>query len=331
MAKRDEHRRVSSGRASEAAAERLRGSLRREVGDLEVRLEEAQLRSGALLDAGFDAEAAKVLDESRQLVDAFHRRLEAALADAAVEREAERVLASADDVVDVLGEGTESTGVLARIPAGMGAAVASLAVFAMAVLTLRAPTERGLEVAGDVTALPAPSASDEEPEGTERRLSPDLLRRASSLSAADLEVLAAVAEPEAVVDLLERRRRLLDRIGSEPVTATVLAELDQLVAALRIEGVDVDRLILLEQRRKAAATQEQRVEEPTTEQQPQPAPSEEPQEADAPQEGEDGSDEEGVFPLGDDEEPEEEGDGEGAGASGSDSGSKDEDEGLLGQ
>ncbi len=319
MTPRDERHQVSSGRASEATTGRLRGALRREVGDLEVRLEEAQLRSSAFRSAGLDREAAEVLEESRAMVDAFHRRLEASLAEAAVEREAERIFAGSEDILDVLGDPSHEGRFLTRIPAGIGAAVASLAVFAMAIVSLRAPEARDLQTAADIAALPAPSSSDAVP-GPGRTFSPRVEALAESMSAAELEVLAGSSTPDTVAPLLERRRQLLDRLaaGAQPISSTVLAELDSLVAKLRTEGVDVDRLMLLERVGKYRASEDggqasaadEQMDEPSPGQ-PDPAaepadPEPEPEPEPEPQPEEDpSSEEESVFPFNEPSEGEE--------------------------
>ncbi len=344
MTPRNERHQVSSGRASEAAAGRLRGALRREVGDLEVRLEEAQLRSSAFLSAGLDREAAEVLEESRAMVDAFHRRLESSLAEAAVEREAERIFAGADDVVDVLGGDPEHAGgLMARIPAGIGAAVASLAVLAMAVVSMRAPESRDLQTVSDVAALPVPSASDDEA-AAPRTYSARVTAMAASMSPAELEVLAGAPEPEAVAPLLERRRKLLNRLaaGAQPISSTMLAELDSLVAQLRTEGVDVDRLMLLERVVKYRAAEEGRqgpaseersdAPQPEQPQEPAPAPEQEPEPQD-PEASEESEEDPTVFPFGEEEPQDEEtepSEGGRAGAQGSGSDEKsDGDGGIL--
>lgn len=84
-----------SGAPSQRAAERLRAGVSRDVADLRLQLEEASLRSDALLWAGYPAQAAEVVDEKRELVSRFEARLRQRLSEAAVEAEAERVLAAA--------------------------------------------------------------------------------------------------------------------------------------------------------------------------------------------------------------------------------------------
>lgn len=314
MTDRQEHRQVSTGRASAEATRRFGGALRREVGDLEVRLEEAQLRSDAFLRAGLEVEAARVLDESRDLVDQFHERLNRALAEAAVEREAEQVLASSSDVLAVLSEDeTTSGGVLSRIPAGIGAAVASVAVLAMAIVTMRAPAERDTRLASDITAegadtttvLPSASPRDRAP--------------AMALSPIDQVVLADITDGDrqaAAGGLLAKRRQLLDLLSSPTaVTSAVLAELDAVVEQLRTEGVDIDKLLELERSIAEQAPQEPEAQEPEA-QEPQ-APSEQEPTSTEP-EGESSEEDGGVFGgFGDDESEDGESADDGAGASGS--------------
>lgn len=340
MSRNDDHREVSSGRASKETTRRFKGELRREVGDLEVRLEEAQLRSDAFLHAGLDREAAEVLEESRQMVDEFHQRLNSALAAAAVEREAEWILASSLDVVDVLGdEETSGGGLLARIPAGVGAAVASVAVLAMALVTLRTPQQRDVRPASDVALALPDDGEDTTAASSGVQRGPGLDDRLRYLSPAEMEVLAAVSEPEAVAPLLERRRRLLDQLqqaasGGSSDLDTVLAELDQLVEALVREGVDVDRLLELEREHEVERVEEPeegQAQDPATETQgPPEQPQDEAAEDEAPADGSEEEDGGSVFPFEGDGEGEPDDESSGAGASGSDNDDKDDDGGLLG-
>jgi hypothetical protein len=337
MSKNQERREVSSGRASAEAARRFKGSLRREVGDLEVRLEEAQLRSDAYLHAGLTSEANQVIEESLEMVETFHRSLNDALAQAAVEREAEQIFASSVDVLGVLGEGeTTSGGILARVPAGIGAALASVAVLAMAVITMRpAADDRAVRQVADVSALPdqvaLPAPTRVAPSTTDRLI--------LSLSPMDRAVIgAASVDREAAAPLLAKRRQLLARFASPGViTSAMLTELDAVVQMLRSEGVDVERLVELERvaARAEADAQESSERQPESapeapDEQPdpaaEPAPAAEPDPAAEPTDepSEDG----GVFD-GFDEDPEDESESE-AEASGSSSGDKDGDDGLLG-
>lgn len=337
MNDRQEHREVSSGRASLEGRRRLSGALRREVGDLEIRLEEAELRSAAFEEAGLHSEAARVLQESRELVQDFHQRLNSALAQAAVEREAERILASSDDVIDVLVDEQTSGGVLARIPAGIGAAVASIAVLAMAALTLRAPAERDTRPASDVAALTEDADDAPSVEATSAATERLIL----SLPAVDQAVLgeSVGVDPEVVAPLLSKRRALLASLRSTPeaVTTAVLAELDALVEQLRDEGVDVDRLMELERMSEQdAPEQAETADQPEPEPQPE-APTEEPEPTTTDEPSEDASEDDGdggVFGGFDDDEPEDdqtEGDEPEAGAQGQSEGDKGEsDEGIIG-
>lgn len=269
---------MTSGRPSTETTRRFGGALRREVGDLEVRLEEAHLRSSAFEQAGLHREAAKVLDESRQLVTDFHVRLSGALAQAAVEREAERILASSDDVLAVLhGSDDASSGVLLRIPAGIGAAIASVVVLAMALVTLRAPSDRDLQAANDISAIDEVASPSLAPVRDDPLRLDDAIFR--SLTALDRQVLELGSVNRATVaPLLVRRRDLLQLLASpHTVTSAVLAELDALVAQLLDQGVDVERLLARERDAAAAEGQQSGSEPAPAPQQPEPQPEPSPE------------------------------------------------------
>lgn len=137
-------------RPSHRAEERLRAAVTRDVADLRLQLEEASLRSDALLWAGHPEAAAEVVDEKRELVSRFESRLRQRLSEAAVEAEAERVLAAAPGAAVLSDEP-------AQPPAGRlsPALLSALAAAVLAVLAVNGPVPGSGELASaDGTAPP---------------------------------------------------------------------------------------------------------------------------------------------------------------------------------
>lgn len=85
------------------AGDRLASRLRSDVADVRVRLEEAVLRSDALLAIGQPERAAAVLDEQQVLLAELRETLSSSVAAALVEAEAESVLADSPDAPDLFG------------------------------------------------------------------------------------------------------------------------------------------------------------------------------------------------------------------------------------
>lgn len=91
------------GCPSGVAGDRLASRLRSDVADVRVRLEEAVLRSDALLATGQPERAAAVLDEQQVLLAELRETLSSSVAAALVEAEAESVLAGSPDAPDLFG------------------------------------------------------------------------------------------------------------------------------------------------------------------------------------------------------------------------------------
>lgn len=85
------------------ARDRLARRIRADVADVRVRLEEAVLRTDALLASGQPERAAAVMDEQQALLAEFHDTLASSVAAAAVEAAAEEVLGASPDAERVLG------------------------------------------------------------------------------------------------------------------------------------------------------------------------------------------------------------------------------------
>jgi len=176
---------------STTAQRRLAAAIEREVGDLRVRVHEGLLRSELLLEMGRPEAAAKVLDESRLLIDLLHERLTSALAAAAVEREAEAVLSDADERLNPSTAPFEE-----RLPTARGRLTGLLAAVASATAGL-------LLLVGPTTSQDPPALSVGEggeparsvtPTGDDQGDADTEAKQDSTLAAAALTVLAELDE-----------------------------------------------------------------------------------------------------------------------------------------
>jgi len=267
-------RRREPRQPSPKATDRLRDSLRIELGELSIRFEEAHLRSEALHRLGRDAAAMDALDESRGLLRTYQARIEQSLAAAAVEREAEWIMDAAGeqvhliDLTDVLNDpaalragGVDDHGQAAvfeldhvrrsraragRIPATLSAAAASVLVLGLGLATLRAPGRAPtptMTTQGDLVAQGSPvtpAAGSTAPRATATALPWGY--------SSEAEVLAEIDADDPVVGaLLTRRRALLDQLvrSSQPGEA-LLSELEAITDLLAGVGVSQDLLLWLD-------------------------------------------------------------------------------------
>lgn len=128
------------GRPSGVAGDRLARRLRTDVADVRVRLEEAALRSDALLAIGQPERAAAVLDEQQALLAELRETLSSSVAAAMVEAEAESVLAGSPDGTTLFGEPVAPEVPEPRRSGHSTASAFVSAVAALALLIVAAPT-----------------------------------------------------------------------------------------------------------------------------------------------------------------------------------------------
>jgi hypothetical protein len=150
------------GRPSPAAQARLADSVRRELGDLEVRIEEARLRAEVFRVSGRPDAAAEALAEQQNLLTSFATRLQSAVSSSVVERDAEDVVASAlaGRVVTSPPEDVEPS---RRRPvlSGVASALAVVAALAITLLPGSGPAAIDAIGAADVAEDPPAAPSDE--------------------------------------------------------------------------------------------------------------------------------------------------------------------------
>lgn len=119
------------------AGDRLARRLRSDVADVRVRLEEAALRSDALLATGQPERAAAVLEEQHALLAELRETLSSSVAAAMIEAEAESVLAGSPDAPTLFGDPGPPE---PRRSARSTASALVSAVAALALLIVAAPT-----------------------------------------------------------------------------------------------------------------------------------------------------------------------------------------------
>lgn len=127
------------GRPSGVARDRLARRIRTDVADVRVRLEEAMLRSDALLATGQPERAAAVLHEQQALLAELRETLSSSVAAAMAEAEAEAVLAGSPDGTTLFGDPAGHEVPAPRRTFRSTASALVSAVAALAVLLVAAP------------------------------------------------------------------------------------------------------------------------------------------------------------------------------------------------
>lgn len=152
---------AAAGRPSVVARDRLAARVRAEVADVRVRLEEATLRSDALLATGQPERAAAVLDEQHALLAELQDNLASAVASASVEAEAESVLSGCADGAALFGtprpDPASPRGGVRPTASSLASAVA---VLALLVVALPTPSPESLSVTDPRTAPGREDAAD---------------------------------------------------------------------------------------------------------------------------------------------------------------------------